>query len=144
MPPRTILFPLTAGLALLAAACGGADTSDTGAAASGPRTFEVDMVDVAFDPTDLDVSTGETVRFVFTNSGQITHDAFIGDATAQDGHGEDMTHGGGHGDDADAVTVEPGGTAELEHTFTEPGETLIGCHQPGHYEAGMVLAVNVA
>lgn len=55
-------------------------------------------------------------------------------------------HGGGHGggSDADAITVEPGDTGELTHTFDESGEFEIGCHEPGHYEAGMKIDVTVA
>lgn len=103
------------------------------------------MVDIGFEPTSIEASAGETIRFVFQNAGAVDHDAFIGDARAQEDHGEAMasTHGG-HGEDSDAaVTVEPGETGELVHTFDEPGELLIGCHQPGHYEGGMRLSVNV-
>jgi uncharacterized cupredoxin-like copper-binding protein len=39
------------------------------------------------------------------------------------------------------VKVEPGKTATLSHTF-KPGEALlIGCHEPGHYAAGMKVAL---
>ena len=54
-------------------------------------------------------------------------------------------HGGGHGDEeSDAVTVEPGDGGELIHTFDDAGTVEIGCHQPGHYDAGMKIAVDVA
>jgi len=35
------------------------------------------------------------------------------------------------------VSVEAGQTAELTFSFATPGEMLIGCHEAGHYEAGM-------
>ncbi len=35
------------------------------------------------------------------------------------------------------VSVEPGQTAELTFSFAAPGDLLIGCHEAGHYEAGM-------
>ena len=41
----------------------------------------------------------------------------------------------------DAVTVEPGDTAELTHTFDDTGTIEIGCHQEGHYAAGMTVEV---
>jgi uncharacterized cupredoxin-like copper-binding protein len=139
-----------AGLLIAAlAACGG-DDSDAGS--DGPdeepsRTIEIDMVDIAFEPDEIEVAAGETVRFVFTNDGEVAHDAFIGDADAQEQHGEDMADDhDGHGDDgeADSITVEPGATGELTHTFSADDESvLIGCHQPGHYEAGMVTTVTV-
>ena len=109
------------------------------------RTIEVDMVDIAFAPESIDVAAGETVRFVFTNSGEVAHDAFIGDSTAQDDHAADMADDhGGHDEDDEGITVEPGDTAELTHTFgADDDGLLIGCHQPGHYEAGMVATIDV-
>jgi uncharacterized cupredoxin-like copper-binding protein len=35
------------------------------------------------------------------------------------------------------VTLEPGETAEVIATFDEAGDLMIGCHVPGHWEAGM-------
>jgi uncharacterized cupredoxin-like copper-binding protein len=129
------------------AACGETTSDSEGAT----RTIEVDMVDTAFEPEQLEVDEGETVRFVFTNTGDVAHDAFIGDADAQTGHEDDMRADdddgdhGGHGDDdsGDAVTVEPGDSAELTHTFDEAGTTEVGCHEAGHYEAGMKISVEV-
>lgn len=149
--PRVLVVTI-AGIALLAAACGG-DVEDTSSAGSGStRTVEIDMVDIAFEPDRLEVGAGETVRFVFTNRGEVAHDAFIGNADAQVDHEAEMreaadgdAHGGGHTDDeADAVTVEPGESEELTYTFDDAGPVEIGCHQPGHYEAGMKIAVEVA
>ena len=103
-----------------------------------------------FEPDAMTVARGETVRFVFTNRGQVTHDAFIGDADAQAEHEAEMRerdddpHGGhGDGDAADAITVDKGDEGELTHTFADAGEVEIGCHQPGHYEAGMKVTVQV-
>lgn len=134
-------------LVVTIAACGGDDeTASTGGDAS--RTIEVDMVDIAFDPSEVEVRAGETVRFVFTNTGGVPHDAFIGDHDAQADHAAAMAarHGGDHGqDETDAVTVEPGERAEITHTFgAEDDGLLIGCHQPGHYEAGMVTLIHVS
>jgi uncharacterized cupredoxin-like copper-binding protein len=146
-PLRTIA--LIGSAVLLLAACG--DTDDGGSASGATRTIEVDMVDTAFEPDRLDVEQGETIRFVFTNTGDLPHDAFIGDEAAQADHEQEMRdaaddmHGGGHDDeDEDAVTVDPGDTAELTYTFDEAGTVEIGCHQEGHYEDGMKTTVEVA
>lgn len=147
------LLAAAAGAMLLAAACGDDDSDTTAGAGGDVRTVEVDMVDNAFEPETVEVARGETVRFVFTNRGEVAHDAFIGDADAQADHeaemragdGDDGEHGGGHGDDeADAVTVEPGDEAELTHTFDETGTIEVGCHQAGHYDAGMKIIVEVS
>lgn len=140
-------------LILLAAACGSTDDNGTAASDSdAPRTVEIEMRDIAFTPESIDVEQGETVKFVFTNSGAVAHDAFIGDQAAQVDHememndagadmGDDAGHGGG--DEGTAITVDPGETGELTYTFDDAGGVLIGCHQPGHYDAGMKLTVDV-
>jgi uncharacterized cupredoxin-like copper-binding protein len=138
---RAVLASL---LVVTIAACGGDDEA-AGARGDADRTIEVDMVDLAFEPSDIEVEAGETVRFVFTNAGDVPHDAFIGDDDAQADHAADMAgdHGGGHGD-GDGITVEPGKRAQITHTFgASDDELLIGCHQPGHYEAGMVSTIHV-
>ena len=144
LPLATVLV-----LALAAAACGGDDDSGTVSSSGDERTIEIEMRDIEFEPTSVDVERGETVRFVFTNEGDVAHDAFVGDDDAQAEHEETMSeddggmdHGGG-GDDGNAITVEPGDTGELTYTFDTAGSLLIGCHQPGHYDAGMILEVNV-
>ena len=49
----------------------------------------------------------------------------------------------GDGESGDAVTVDPGETGDLTRRFDEPAEVMIGCHEPGHYESGMVATVTV-
>ena len=133
-------------IALLAvlAACG---SSDEQPAANDPsaRIVEVEMRDIAFAPTTVDVRAGEKVRFVFKNTGQVVHDAFIGDQAAQDAHEKEMREGhADHGSGSNAVSVKPGKTASLTYTFDRPGQILLGCHQPGHYTGGMKAAINIA
>lgn len=162
MHRRTAVAAAPLGLILLVA-CG--DDGDPAETATGtedsPRTVEIDMVDIAFEPDAVDVGAGETVRFVFTNEGDLAHDAFIGDEAAQEAHEEEMHEAeedmdGDMDDEADAedemdmhgdeegITVQPGDSGELTHTFDEPGEMLIGCHEPGHYDAGMIVTINVS
>jgi uncharacterized cupredoxin-like copper-binding protein len=166
-PVRRTAVPARALVALLAvaglAACGAGDEDDSLASASSPggeRTIEIEMRDNSFAPDEIEVTEGETVRLVFRNEGAVTHDALLGDAAAQDEHEAEMRaedaagaeaegmEGMGHGaegDDAaeEAITVEPGETGELSYTAAAGDELLVGCHEPGHYEAGMTLAVEV-
>ena len=143
---RTLLV-LSSVLTLVAASCGGDDGGEEAA-----RTIEVDMVDIAFEPASVDVEAGETVRFVFSNEGEAVHEGFVGDEQAQEEHDAERARGGDddeemqgmeHDGDDEAVVVDPGDTGELTYTFDEPGLVQVGCHQPGHYEAGMVIDVNV-
>jgi len=145
MRPAPIVLASLA-LALVAGACSSDDNASGGGGQGGgdaSRTIEIDMRDNAYSPDTVTVEDGETVRFVFTNTGEATHDAFIGDEAAQDDHEMEMNEHGGHGDDSGAVSVESGETGELTHTFDAGDEMLIGCHEPGHYDAGMRIAVDV-
>lgn len=127
----------------LLAACGGDGGGTTLASAGEDRTIEIEMRDIAFSPTSVDVKAGEKIRFVFTNTGRITHDAFIGDAAAQEEHEKEARRGLRQGGPAEEVEVKPGDQAQLVHTFDRPGQVLIGCHEPGHYTGGMKVTVNV-
>ena len=131
-------------LAVVLTACGGDDEP-----AGDARRIEIDMTDNAYDPETVEVTSGERVTFVFTNDGEAVHEAYIGTAEDQEAHAEEMAGGDGGGHDMDgsggeALEVEPGDTGELTYTFEDSGEYLIGCHQPGHYEDGMRLSVEIA
>lgn len=119
-------------------------------AGAADRTIEVEMRDIAFSVSELEVTAGETIRFVFTNTGEARHEAVVGDEHVQAAHADQMadgmTHEGmseGHHGEAPAVSLAPGETGDLVVTFEEPGDMLIGCHEPGHYDAGMVIAITV-
>jgi uncharacterized cupredoxin-like copper-binding protein len=59
---------------------------------------------------------------------------------AADEHDEDELCPGGI---PAAVTIEPGETVGVLARLDEPGETLIGCHQPGHWPAGMKGVITI-
>ncbi|MGE1155067.1 cupredoxin domain-containing protein [Pseudomonas kitaguniensis] len=151
-----------------------ADTAHTyafgqpAAAAKATRTVEVQLQDISFSPTSLDVKAGETVRFVLVNKGRLLHEFNLGDAAMHAEHQKEMLkmqasgmltatgigkmdHSAmGHGemggmqhDDPNSVLVEPGKTAELTWTFTRATGLEFACNLPGHYQAGMVGTLNV-
>lgn len=112
---------------------------------SADRTIEVDANDdLTFSPDQLEISAGETIQFVITNSGVIPHDFTLGDQEAQEAHEEEMAEGGMEHSDPNAVVLEPGETKTLTWKFIEAGTVLIGCHQPGHYAGGMTGTIDVA
>ncbi len=45
--------------------------------------------------------------------------------------------------EGDGITVDPDESGELTYTFDQLGTIEIGCHQPGHYDAGMRVTVTV-
>lgn len=91
-----------------------------------------------YDPNQVTVKAGETVRFIVTNSGQVPHEFVIGDPVAQREHAEMMrTMPNMKHVDGNTLTLAPGETKTLLWRFSKDGEVEIACHVPGHYEAGM-------
>ena len=100
--------------------------------------------ELRYEPADINVTAGETVRFNVTNDGAAVHEFLIGDEAAQAKFAAEMAAGDSHGHTDAGVTVAPGESETFEYTFEEPGELLVGCHEPGHYEAGMVASINIS
>lgn len=78
-----------------------------------------------------------------TNAGKTKHEFTLGDEGFQMAHEEDMAMDGMGGDAPNSLVLEPGETRELTWMFTDAGEVQYGCHEPGHYEGGMVGTVMV-
>jgi uncharacterized cupredoxin-like copper-binding protein len=129
-------------LSLLLAACAGSDGADR--SSDELRTIAVSMTDeLRFEPDSFTVAAGETVRFEVTNEGQSPHEFLIGDEDAQAEFEEAMQAEMDHGTDA-GISVDAGQTDSFEYSFGEAGaELLAGCHEPGHYDGGMVATINV-
>ena len=143
-----IRLALVLGLGIVLTACGtgdGGPSSDPTSDAD-PRTITATLSDdMSIQLSGSNFQVGETVRFEVTNGGAAVHEFYLGDADAQAHHAEEMAEGGGMGhDEPDGVAVEPGATETLEYTFEQAGEILAGCHEAGHYEAGMVTTMTVA
>lgn len=126
-------------------------------AAKATRTVEVTLSDMYFEPRNLEVKAGETVRFVVINKGQVAHEFNLGDAAMHAEHQKEMLamaqmdhskmgHGGmDHSamgamqhDDPNMVMVQPGQRGELTWTFSQSAAIEFACNVPGHYQAGMV------
>lgn len=116
-------------------------------AALADRVIEVTALDAfVFDPSEITVAVGETVTFRVTNAGAIPHDFTLGDDEVQDEHEAEMAEMGGEmemHDEPNLFSLEPGEAKEMTWTFTEAGEILMGCHQLGHYPAGMVGTITI-
>ncbi len=155
MARKTIIAIALASLSLVA--CGSGEEAATEDREDGVRTVEIAALDeLRFEPSTIEVGVGETVRFVVTNDGAAPHDFLIGDEHAQEQHEEEMQAGMTHGDEMEgeegehaegfpeAFLLEPGDTKDVEVTFDQTGSFLFGCHQPGHYAAGMVGTITVS
>lgn len=116
--------------------------------AEADRTIEVNVDnDLAFEPAEFEVGVGEVITFVISNTGDVEHEFVLGDQDAQEEMAQMMDSGEDHahsaGEMSNAITIDAGETAELTWRFSEPGTVLVGCHVPGHWEAGMRGTVTV-
>jgi uncharacterized cupredoxin-like copper-binding protein len=113
------------------------------------RTIELTMTDdMRFELENVEVSQGETVRFIIRNVSSLVHEAYIGTAIEQelrerelaglsaDQRKETIPYGYG-------IQIEPFGNGEFVSHFAEAGEFIIGCHEPGHYAAGHRVTIQV-
>ncbi len=115
-----------------------------------PRRIDLTMTDqMSFEPATIQVRRGETVRFVVRNASNEDHEAYIGTEEEQRLHATDhsgfgpkeqtgVTHLGY------AVHVPAFENGEMLAKFDEDLEYVIGCHYPGHYEAGMRAVIEVS
>jgi uncharacterized cupredoxin-like copper-binding protein len=100
-----------------------------------------------FEPDSFAVALGETITFRVTNDGLAAHDFTLGDAATQEEHAAMMAQMGADimtmPDEPNSFVLPVGETKELTWRFTVAGDVLIACHQPGHFEAGMVAVITV-
>ena len=134
---------LLSSLLVLPLACGGGDSGDSDASAGvgepadavdSDRSVEVEALDtLRFDPSDLEVSVGETITFSVTNAGDLEHEFVIGsEEDSMAAHQGSMGHGEG------SLVLDGGAEDEVTWTFTEAGELDYACYIDGHNEAGMM------
>jgi uncharacterized cupredoxin-like copper-binding protein len=164
----TMLAFLVAAAALASPGHGSGDIGKPGAAAKASRTVTVVMGDNYYEPTEIAVKAGETVKFVIRNDGELVHEFNIGTAAMHAQHQREMAmmveHGALEADrvnrdrmkmvmpdgktmehnDPNSVLVEPGKTAQIVWTFPSDTALDFACNVPGHYEAGMQGAFEIA
>lgn len=143
---RLLFVPLAAALVLTAcsATATGAGTDES------PRAVDLTMTDeMGFEPARIEVGRGETVLFRVRNVSHEGHEAYIGTDAEQRLHEarhyalradeQTQTAHMGYG-----IHVARFGTGELVFRFDEDTEYVVGCHYPGHYEAGMRAVIEVS
>ena len=103
------------------------------------RTIEVTMGDdMRFSPDTINVSQGEVIRFIHTNTGQLMHEFVLGTPESLAEHAElmkkfpNMEHSEPY-----MAHVAPGESGEIVWKFSTAGEFGFGCLIPGHFDAGM-------
>ena len=130
-----------------ASAGAGSGVGGPAEATDADRSIEVTTLDaMTFEPGTLEVSAGETVTFVVTNTGQTAHEFTLGDVAMQQEHADAMEHmpGGMPHDLPNSIRLEAGETKELTWRFGHARTLEFACHEPGHYEAGMRGTISVS
>lgn len=109
------------------------------------RTVEVRMSDMMrFDPPEITVRQGDTIRLRVSNAGAVLHELVIGTEDELARHAELMRKNPDMEHDAPYMAhVSPGKRGDIVWQFTQPGTFKYGCLVPGHFEAGMVGTVKV-
>ncbi len=137
---RAFFVLVVVGLLLLTACSGKQNTTTS-------TEVQITLTDFAIQSTRTEFQSGVTYHFVVTNKGQVPHEVMIMPPEMQAEMSMDMEEL----DKMALATVDqeklpPGATYSFDFTFTEPapdGKLEFACHLPGHYEAGMKLAISV-
>ena len=114
----------------------------SGATAAETRTVHIRIHFSRFDPSDIAIEPGQTIRFVVENTDPIDHEFIVGDEQVQQAHeaGTEAHHAPRAGE----ISIPPGETMVTTVTFPSQGSLLFGCHLPGHYAYGMRGAITIA
>jgi uncharacterized cupredoxin-like copper-binding protein len=100
-----------------------------------PRVIKIEATDLLlFTPNAVSVEQGETIDFEITNTGKADHEFKIGPMN-------DVFNDASTVPEVAGITA--GSTKSLVYTFTDTGPYAFACHEPGHYENGMIGFVNV-
>jgi uncharacterized cupredoxin-like copper-binding protein len=134
-----------------------------GNASAADRMVEITLGEMYFEPADINVKAGETVKFVIRNTGRLLHEFNLGTAAMHAEHRKEMAgmmesgaltptgmdhskmdHSHMKHDDPNSVLIEPGQIGELTWTFPKAAELQFACNVPGHSEAGMVGEISIS
>ncbi|PTQ88543.1 copper-binding protein [Agitococcus lubricus] len=109
------------------------------------RTIEIGMNDMLrFNPDNLLVKQGETIRLRITNNGKIPHEFVLGTRDEIMQHAQmmksmpTMVHSS-----ANIAHVLPSKSTDIIWQFSQAGEFVFACLIPGHLPAGMEGKITV-
>ena len=131
------------------------------------KVINVKMFDNYYEPNEITVKKGETVKFIVTNMGELVHELNIATKEMHIKHQPEMMmmvekdillgdridlkkmkeaaktdHSMAHSH-SNSVLLEPKKSADLIWKFSKNTKLEAACNIPGHYESGMVAKVNI-
>ena len=98
---------------------------------------ETDDGDMLFEPTSIEISEGETIRFNVINKGELEHEFVIDTFEGNAKHKKMMEKFDMEHDDPNSIRLDEGRSGEVIWTFSNAGTFEFACLIPGHYESGM-------
>ena len=108
------------------------------------RTIQVDLSEMDFTPSSIEVKRGEQIRFVIRNVGTEDHEFLLATKEENLKHAELMKkHPHMEHADPNGVRLAPKKSAEILWKFTKAGEFEYSCLIPDHREYGMIGHVTV-
>ena len=104
------------------------------------RTIKITMGDnFRFNPENISIKQGETIKFVIANQGKVLHEMVIGTLKDLQEHAEMMKQMPGmQHNDPNMASVKPNSSGVIIWTFNKSGQFVFACLQPGHSEVGMI------
>lgn len=135
---------------------GGSEIGSAGDAGHVDRKIVVEMGEMYFSPSSIEIRKGETVRFIIKNVGDFVHEFNIATEAMHLDHAEEMvmmidmgiletetinrqlmTESGMAHSDPNSLLLEPGDSGEVIWTFSGDAKLELSCNVPGHRESGM-------
>ena len=138
-----------------------------GKSADVSRTIKVKMYDNYYEPNSFNIKKGETIKFEVSNLGELVHEFNIANAMMHLKHQPEMekmveneillgdkidkdqmhkmaamdkSMGHSH---SNSVLLAPKEKGIIIWKFENAADIEIACNVPGHYQAGMIAAVNL-
>lgn len=108
------------------------------------RTIEIEMSEMAYTPSRIEVKRGEQIRFVIRNAGKEDHEFLLATTEENLKHAEVMKkHPHMEHDEPNGVRLAPNKSAEILWKFTRAGAFEYSCLIPDHRDYGMIGRVTV-
>ena len=131
------------------------------------RVIKIKMYDNYYEPSEIKVKKGETVKFIVYNYGELVHEFNIATKEMHIKHQPEMMkmvenqilladkidkkkmkemakkdHSMAHSH-SNSVLLEPNEIGEIIWKFSTNANLELACNVPGHYEAGMVADIKI-
>ena len=131
------------------------------------KTIEIKMYDNYFEPNEIIIKKGETIKFIVKNYGELVHEFNIATKEMHIKHQPEMMkmvenqilladkidkkkmkemakedHSMGHSH-SNSVLLEPNEIGEIIWKFSANAKLEAACNVPGHYEVGMVANIKI-